>query len=228
MKERPIIFSSEMVQAILEGRKTQTRRVIKVTKKTEWLLTYNWTDEYIKNPDNYLVDDCPYGAIGDRLWVREKWRIVWWGEDPYKIEYADGTILSEPGDSSDYDNDAYARLTEQCSKDCDNARLEVDGEGYYILMDGVIPTRWRSPIYMPRWASRIMLEITNVRVERIQEMSPIDTVAEGVYHPQLNYGIAEGPYAIATFANYWDSLNEKRGYPWSSNPWVWVIEFKRI
>lgn len=228
MKERPIIFSAESVQAILEGRKTQTRRVVKEQpnrvryNNIVYKGKYGWEDEHGRRLLNL------YGAPGDRLWVREKWRIVWWGEDPYKIEYADGTILSEPGDSSDYDNDAYARLTEQCSKDCDNARLEVDGEGYYILMDGVIPTRWRSPIYMPRWASRIMLEITNVRVERIQEMSPIDTVAEGVYHPQLNYGIAEGPYAIATFANYWDSLNEKRGYPWSSNPWVWVIEFKRI
>jgi hypothetical protein len=232
MKERPIIFSNEMVQAILDGRKTQTRRVIKTTKKTEWLLTYNWTDEYIKNPDNYLVDDCPYGAIGDRLWVREKWRIVGFGEDPFVIEYADGVVLEEPGASHifDYDNDQYVKLTEQSCADCQNAGIMPDNDGYYYFENGIVPTRWRSPIHMPRWASRITLEITDIRVERLQEISERDCCLE--VGAELEYpGPGPEPYKRQmkeVFAYTWDSLNEKRGYPWSNNPLVWVIEFKQL
>ena len=220
MKERPIIFSSESVRAILELRKTQTRRVVKPNKKTEWLLCHDWVDEYIKDPDNYLVEECPYGKPGDTLWVREKWRIVEWGEYPYRIEYADGTVLDEPGNSSDYDNDAYARLSEHCTKDCDNAGLDVDSEGYYILKDGVVPTGWRSPMYMPRWASRIALEITDVRVDRLQDITFRDLQAEAL-------GIqGELTKAMEEYIQIWDSLNSKRGYPWSNNPWVWCLTFK--
>jgi hypothetical protein len=175
MKERPIIFSNEMVQAILDGRKTQTRRVIKTTKKTEWLMAYNWTDEYIKNPDNYLVDDCPYGAPGDVLWVRETWA------DPCGAQIP-----------------AYK---------ADNATAWEN-------------IKWRSPIHMPRWASRITLEITNVRVERVQEISFYELQQEGMQ--------GEHTKAVKEYIRLWDSLNEKRGYPWSDNPWVWVIEFERL
>ena len=204
MKERPIIFSADMVQAILDGRKTQTRRVIKVTKKTEWLLTYNWTDEYIKNPDNYLVDDCPYGLVGDRLWVRETW---------YNSIHSDG--FGEDGNEIVHDCAAYKSTgTFQCGKD--------DPIAY--------KRKYKSPIFMPRWASRITLEITDIRVERVQDISEEDCCLE--VGAALEYpGPGPEPYKRQmkeVFAYTWDSLNAKRGYPWSDNPWVWVIEFERL
>ena len=196
---------------------------MKPNQRTKWLLCYDWTDEYIKDPDNYLVKECPYGEPGDRLWVREKWRIVEWDIGlPYQIEYTDGVILQEPGDSSEYDFDSYRRLLLQCGEDCNKAGIEVDIDGYYILKDGVVPTQWRSPIHMPRWASRITLEITDVRVERLQDINFHDLQAEAV-------GIqGELARAMEEYIQIWDSLNAKRGYPWSSNPWCWVIEFQRV
>lgn len=190
MKERPIIMTAESVRAILDGRKTQTRRVIKSVAYWE---TIEMNKDYavvISKPYELTfrtILRCPFGVPGDRLWVRETW------------------ALAVPAGSS----------------------VRAERIPHYKA-DGEMLPRWKPSIHMPRWASRITLEITGVRVERLQEIKPIDTVAEGVYEPKLNYGKAEGPYAIATFANYWDSINAKRGYPWDSNPWVWVIEFERV
>ena len=220
MKERPIIFSNEMVQAILDGRKTQTRRVVKEQpnrvryNNIVYKGKYGWEDEHGRRLLNL------YGEPGDRLWVREKWRIVGWGGETYQIQYSDGTILEEPGDSSEYDEDAYMKLFEQCDKECTDAGLELDDDDYYIFKDGVIPTRWRSPIHMPRWASRITLEITDFWAQRVQEISFYELQQEGMQ--------GELTKAVKEYIRLWDSLNEKRGYPWSSNPWAWVIEFERL
>ena len=227
MKERPIIFSADSVKAIIDGRKTQTRRVVKPMLQDGASLAVVLSNGLAKFDygNGLYVDDrlCPYGARYNTLWVREKWRIVEWDIGlSYQIEYTDGVILQEPGDSSEYDFDAYRRLLLQCGKDCNNAGLDVDSEGYYILKDDIVPTRWRSPIHMPRWASRITLEITDVRVERLQDINFRDLQAEAV-------GIqGELTKAMEEYIQIWDSLNSKRGYPWSNNPWVWVIEFQRV
>ena len=175
MKERPIIFSADSVKAIIDGRKTQTRRVVKPNQRTKWLLCYDWTDEYIKDPDNYLVKECPYGEPGNGLWVRETWA------DP-----------------------------------CDE-RLPVYKADNATAYQSI---KWRSPIYMPRWASRITLEITDVRVERLQDINFQGLSAEGMYGELTN--------ALDRYEELWDNLNAKRGYPWSSNSWVWVIEFRKV
>jgi hypothetical protein len=179
MKEHPILFSSEMVMAILEGRKTQTRRAIKrqpiylegvwIWRRTEWL------DDKIIDPSP--LDLCPYGYPGDQLWVREAWA-------PQVLE--DGRKYKS-GDSVIY-------------------RADFCGEA--------LDYPWRPSIFMPRWASRIMLEIVNIRVERVQQIGGTDA-------------FAEGGFTVTQFIELWDKLNAKRYFLWESNPWVWVIEFKK-
>jgi hypothetical protein len=176
-RERPIIFGAESVRAIMEGRKTQTRRVIKLPPTSPTSLDLSDPNEPWRVVDGAIfietgwrscwVVECPYGSPRARLWVREAWR-------------------------------------EQAA---DQISYRADGE--------VEGARWRSPILMPRWASRITLEIAAVRVERLQEISDEDVAAEG--------GDSRNAFAV-----YWDALNAKRGHPWASDPWVWVLEFRRL
>lgn len=187
MKERPIIFTSEMVQAILDGRKTQTRRVIKNSSQVimRGLFKKAWEDI------------CPYGQRGDRLWVKE----AWWIPAGYQ---------------------ATVPLVEK-----DWWPVIYRASGNFGKHD------WKSPIFMPRWVSRITLEITGVRVERVQDISEEDARAEGEkYRTTKLVGKDGGLDFTATyrlgFERLWDSLNAKRGYGWETNPWVWVIGFKRI
>lgn len=176
MKERPILFSGEMVRAILEGRKTMTRRVIK--------------------PFVPIIDFCPYGKTSDRLWVRETFAHV--------------------SSWSHYN------------------RLAPNSKWLYRADKEWPVSRWKPSIFMPRLASRITLEITGVRVEQVRDISENDASAEGLqdWYPdpqKPNPYPNGGPYTnIQRFAALWDSINKKRGYGWDSNPWVWVIEFKRI
>ena len=187
MKERPIIFSGEMVRAVLDGRKTQTRRVVKFRHHTAKLLGQQFEHGL----------PCPYGEPGDRLWVRETW---------YPMQDVELSAI-------------------------DNSPIEVvykadwDRDGTTIEEAHDIGVYWKPLIFMPRWASRITLEIMNVSVERLQEISDVDALAEGIQikpegipitTPKKWYGI------------YWNRLNAKRGWPWESNPFVWVIEFKML
>lgn len=211
MKERPILFSSEMVRAILDGRKTQTRRVINPQPEYVWGYGIrNGEDHFsahVRYPGSHQPDPwikCPYGVPGDRLWVRETHGFVYPEEFDVplrdcKIEYRADLA---PG-NIDYPGQWPA----------DEARGNPDAP------------KWRPSIHMPRWASRILLEITAVRVERLQDIDPLDCVAEGAsgYDTALSLDTH-----IKRFSDLWDKLNTKRGYPWSSNPWVWVIEFKKL
>jgi hypothetical protein len=245
--ERSIIFSSEMVRAILDGRKTQTRRVIKpqpngFTDGIAWIYedveiaNKDFTITVIKN--KYIKRlSCPY-EIGMKLWVREKWRIVGWAEGkPLLLEYFDGVKAEEPGDSSNYDEEKYCQYFIDCSDDCERAGLVPDENGYYSCLGNNIPTRWRPSIHMPRWASRLTLEIINVRVERVQDISEEDAIAEGVQKEfeidlsqfrNLNTNFGDISTYKLGFKHLWNSINLERGFGWDSNPWVWVIEFKRI
>lgn len=274
MKERPILFNGEMVRAILEGRKTQTRRIIKGNfNHMRWCPIQKsnrydgWEDEH-GNPY-----PCPFGVPGDRLWVRETWRIYGWHEgEPFNLQYkADGSVLSEPSNSEYYDEDKYTQLGIDSGDDCERAGIEPDNYGVYHFEEGTdLPTRWRPSIHMPRWASRITLEITGVRVERLHKISEEDARAEGIdylfnqedcetvvgivgtkpedhgyknylWHGDYgNYGMGNKqsdswPYqfsgykdAVGSFSSLWEKIHAKLGYPWASNPWVWVIEFRRL
>lgn len=203
MRERPILFSGEMVRAILAGRKTQTRRVIKPqpSNMDEW----SGMGEFIDGRygfQNAVGNDyfCPLGKPGDRLWVRETWGMS------VRRDGAGGTgeFITHKAD----DPDAI-----YCSAACGTN----------------IPIKWHPSIHMPRWASRITLEITDVRVERVQEISIDDIRSEGVMQrfPKVNDQFTPGILRVQ-FMNLWNSMYSKRGYGWESNPWVWVVSFKVV
>jgi len=178
VKEKPILFSSEMVNAILDGRKTQTRRIMKpqpkyFDKSPHW----RWKHSSKFGPIAVASGDRPsiFGKFvpGERLWVREAW-----------AETTDGEVFYRATDEDDFRE----------------------------------PPPWRPSIFMPRKHSRITLEVTGVRVERLNEMKSADVVAEGF------------PFAsdLDAFKVLWNKLNNKPGFRWADSPWVWVISFRRI
>ena len=178
MKERPIIFSGPMILAILNGLKTQTRRVVK-PQPTDGRL---WPDEgshRIWGEDNRSLVPCgwcPYGQPGDRLWVRETWG------------------------------------------PCEGGFCYRASEGPNVKPDD---GKWHPSIHMFREASRLTLEIVEIRVERLQEITDKDAKAEGTC------GVACTQWGMPNFQWLWESINGKT-YPWHSNPWVWVVEFKKM
>lgn len=200
-----------MVRAILEGRKTQTRRVVRSLSDNEAI---NHDARYFMRSDGvavasgaifehdywvgqYVQRRCPYGVPGDRLWVRETW----------------------------FHDFEYDRLFYRADAD-------ADGTVPYLVhgcagggVGNAHIDRWRPSIHMPRWASRLTLEIKAVRVERLQEISEEDARAEGVEKAEATDGALS--YVLG-FSDLWDSINAKRGYGWHTNPWVWVVEFERV
>lgn len=211
MKERPILFSSPMVRAILEGRKTQTRRVFKgltppncagihTCKVDEGFAKFHLNGQLSMHEGEWTKS--PY-EVRDRLWVKETfaWHLCAGNEDHEQAHY-------------------------RADSDC-------------CPRDGERIRKWKPSIFMPRAASRITLEITGVRVERLNEIKATDCIAEGIEPYTINMGIG----SVTTFRNYrtgnmkaaaitsfetlWDSINAKT-HPWASNPWVWVLEFRKL
>lgn len=207
MKERGMIFNSEMVRAILDGRKTQTRRIMKVQPESNQLglllITdstkhsdigkYHWAESNATG--NHVRSNlflCPFGAAGDRIWVRETW-----------------------------------------------ARYNIDQDSHDMAYRATIPEdwpesgRWRPSIHMPRWASRILLEITDVRVERLNSIYDVDAMREGIQnlttcsHADFGIpGVVNAQHPVRAFQLLWESIYGADS--WRANPWVWVIEFKRV
>ena len=224
--ERPILFSGPMVRAILDGRKTVTRRIM--SPQPTGTAGKVWPDEdrwqWPSALARTMVDInearslSPYGCRGDRLWVRETWRYHGWTEDgaPW-IKYAadDSTRLVEriPDEWSDRLADIWADLS-------DDANMAIDGRA--------ADRKWRPSIFLPRWASRITLEVVGVRVERLQEIDADDVLAEGVDVPcDGECGATPCAIAIPRFVALWDGINGDRA-SWASNPWVWRVEFRRV
>jgi hypothetical protein len=192
MKQRPIIMSAESVQAILDGRKTQTRRVIK--KPEKWTIEKQ-DDELYLYEDIYgdhhnVIEKCPYGQIGDRLWVKESYTFANFGK-----------VTIYKSDKKDQFGEDWKITASQTNS-------------------------WKSPLFMPRSASRITLEITNIRVERLRDITQEDVAKEGIISVINDKVVCSNPND--TFIEQWDKLNAKRGYSWDSNPFVWVIEFRRV
>ena len=239
MKEHQILFNAQMVRAILDGRKTQTRRVMKPQPDSThdgepyWFIggyrAWRFTGTTaILRIGSFNPISSPYGKTGDRLWVRESWRIGAWDEDSgcVAIDYmADGYCRKEwIKPTNDPRGEIFARLWLQSANDARKVYGELD---QYDWQAGESPCRWRPSIHMPRWASRILLEVTEVRVERLQEISIQDAMAEGVAEtaPRLKdlEPCMEWRYA---YEDLWNVINGPGS--WDANPWVWVIEFRRI
>lgn len=229
MKERPILFSGEMVRTILEGHKTQTRRVVKFQPLHEGL-NFGWsgleaghycTDHpehgwvlRARRGDGCWEDKtkrifCPYGNIGDRLWVREAWQLLM----PCTVSFGSG---EDDWDWESEESDAIYSSKPEIGTLC------------YKADDPNSCNWWHPSIHMPRWASRITLEITNIRVERVNHITNEDAIAEGVWPPGEPYYDGIGDTPRDSYRVLWDFLNAKRGYSWDSNPWVWVLEFRKV
>jgi len=228
VKERPILFKASMIRALLAGTKTQTRRIAK-WKPCEAGLNLNFSGLEAgcyanDNPatgwvlrsrdgggcwnDRTWPLHCPYGTVGDRLWVRETFQPLWSGDRcPASLADPAGWALGYPAS---------------------------DGVQEYHDPDDGLVTRCKPGIHMPRWASRITLEMTNVRVERLQAITEDDALAEGVDVGTSQPATVNGrPGSVVffnardAFAYLWNAINGDRA-AWASNPWVFVIEFRRV
>lgn len=214
MKERPIIMDGRSVRAILDGRKSQTRRVVQ--PQPDWLAEvtharvgvpdFVWPIGSLGQQCGRPITNLPYGSVGERLWVRETWMHTFEGENADACHY-----IADAGTS----RWLQARTENE-------ARTNWKG-------------RWRPPLHMPRWASRLLLEITEIRVERLQAVSHADCIREGCggdsqdIADELAMAEATGDgddRLIEQFAATWDETNAKHGLGWKTNPWVWVIGFR--
>ncbi|EAB1468735.1 hypothetical protein AB4T27_003319 [Salmonella enterica] len=240
MKERGMIFNREMVRSIIDGRKTQTRRIMAIQPEHSELGLRRVIDS--KNGrDNgkYFWSQsgacglkmrskmfgCPYGEVGDRIWVRETWSDVNLDGAPAVAYRADDEVYDLMEDES--------LLDEGGSFNYQDPRVcKYQFAAWHSDLISGIEGNWRPSIHMPRWASRILLEITDVRVERLNAISQEDAQAEGMeltgwrptYSDPDSGGEVCTPYD--NFAQLWSSIYGEES--WQGNPWVWVIEFKRI
>lgn len=174
---------------------------------------------------NETMLHCPYGARGDQLWVREAWRIGAWDADEgaFSIDYCDGPRREWLTPPDDHDGENFNALWLNCCDELECKGVEPGDDGGYRWQPGESPLRWRPSIHMPRWASRITLEITGVRVERLQDISEADAIAEGVTN---SLHLPGGRFANENFAHLWWTINGDGS--WEANPWVWVVEFRRV
>ena len=235
MKERGIIFNSEMIRAIIDGRKTQTRRVVNnvIPGNCLWLKkptkTRSGTTTHILDAPKYNL--CPLGKIGDRLWVRETYSLLG-NEDACPIDWNDN-IVNDKTEAARI----YRASCAQKSGDYGLWSIPDDADWKPHTKEMKFEGQWTPSIHMPRWASRITLEITNVRVERLNNISARDVVAEGLiqlpasgryvrFEGAQHFGLAYRDHKEA-FADLWDEVS-KPDCNYESNPWVWVIEFKRV
>ena len=222
MKERPIPFSAPMVRAVLNGTKTQTRRVVKPVGDDDCFVLQDYGDGWwpYRSDDGEsslkigmeIPHSCPYGQPGDRLWVREAWRV------PAEFDRVKPSDLHAPS----------------------NGLLGTPVVYETTRHESVQFGKLRPGMFMPRWASRITLEVISVRVERLQEISRDDAEAEGIERtgPGITYPFRDYlagpddwrrrfyPRAIDSYRSLWEQINGQGS--WEANPWVWVVEFRRL
>lgn len=210
MKERGMIFNAEMVRAILDGRKTQTRRIVKLQPDEDGLAKVTngpWVDT---SERNYR---CPFGDVGDRIWVRETFQGPLFDYEQMEAYLEDSSRFEKP---------------EFCQYAADGGHRPE-----YQDADDNLRHGWRPSIHMPRWASRILLEITDVRVERLNSIHDVDAMREGIQnlttcsHADFGIpGVVNAQHPVRAFQLLWESIYGADN--WKANPWVWVIEFKVV
>lgn len=200
---KPILMSAPMVRALLDGRKTQTRRVMKpqpVLKTPRNFVFPNDAPKQFQDGDD-IREASPYGPPGMLLWVRETWCPV--NDRPeggeFWVDYR----------ATPWDDESYPA-------------------GWHNEPDHMEALRWRLSIHMPRWASRLTLEVTDVWAERVQDISPEGARAEGVEATGGEVALRDQRLTVHqhAFANTWDAINAKRGHGWDANPWVWAVAFR--
>lgn len=236
MKERPIIMTAESIGAILDNRKTQTRRVIKPQPPQKLDLCYQahtgpskgaWSFTDRDASRAYEMWHCPYGQPGDLLWVRETWKPIWYLDINWTCPGG------EPQENHDWcmlDPEARKLFEEDGGLDAPIAGYRADGELPELGADLEWAKVWTPSIFMPKWACRLWLRVTGVRVERVQDIGNHDAVAEGM-QPRENvpYTVGHTHFEMPrkVFTEGWDSINAKRGFGWDINPFVWVVSFER-
>ncbi|MFC7514584.1 hypothetical protein ACFQUU_06170 [Herbaspirillum sp. GCM10030257] len=208
MKERPILFSAPMVRTILDGSKTQTRRIAKPRRKPSLLEPSEWSDEYVMDPGNreWLMSDNPYGQPGDRLWVKETWTPL------------ENVRTSDPG-LDPIQRGLYYR---------------ADYPGDTLVHDDrpVEPVKWKSSLFMRRNQSRILLDVTGVRIEQLNDCSEADAITEGIrreldsWLDYSNPSCQMGINPVDSYRTLWEAINGAGS--WAANPWIWVVEFRRV
>ncbi|SAT23223.1 hypothetical protein [Klebsiella variicola] len=229
MKERGMIFNGEMVRALLSGRKTQTRRIIKdCTVGRDQISKFIQIEKkfigcYPEDVPELIRECCPYGIPGDRIWVREAFRVHSRATDV-------ATLVYKASERNSWTEQTHRVPVAVCNKPA-------------------TPEKWTPSLHMPRWASRILLEITGVRVERLNAISEEDAQREGVHTEVWDQTVVARNYAArdeffqfwsedmphyvemnqlyrSSFRSLWESIYGAEN--WQANPWVWVISFKRV
>lgn len=260
MKSTPIIICQDLMPATLDGRKTMTRRTkgLKMYNENpdEWefqrLIEHKGTliAQFRNTRFNSPLDvKCPFGQVGDELWIRETWRIESFMDgEPLLIGTKDGKWHEEDssGDEPNYE-EWHERICIQSTDDAMAAYKKGlcrydESDDYYKWDIGQSPCRWRSSMFMPKWACRCKKIIKSMRCERVQDITEEDAIKEGIAPAYKGEFIAQGvemismsgiktidyPYwdsAKEAFEKLWDKLNTKRGHPWEKNDWVWVPEW---
>lgn len=204
---KPILFKSELILAILDGCKTQTRRIIKPQPApspfsyqscgvVDGEAVFRSILGHANNPP-ILHYKCPYGKVGDKLWVRENVRTICYGR----------------GDEFAYGEHCIEYIADKQLVKCPDEHDKWWRHNWHVRPSTTIPS-----IHMPKWACRIFLEITGIKVEKVQDITEADAEAEGILCPGWYSG---------EFRKLWDSINKKRGFGWDMNPYNWVVKFKK-
>ncbi|HAW5564136.1 TPA: hypothetical protein JL066_002917 [Salmonella enterica] len=247
MNERGMIFNGEMVRAILDGRKTQTRRVMKpqpdpcpAPRGGHWwpsnaFKTMLHVEEEMQNNKGgwggLVGDACPFGDVGERIWVRETWATLG-NEDGCCVDWNDNLCKGDEKTAARI----YRASCEQRPGDYGLWSIPDNADWKPHTENQKFEGAWRPSIHMPRWASRITLEITDVRVERLHNISERDALREGLFQlpasgryclqPGMQYFGMASRSAKEVYSWLWASIYGEES--WAANPWVWVIEFKRV
>lgn len=221
MNERGMIFNAEMVRAILDGRKTQTRRVMKNQPAGDYPETpvlirnvgggFQWYGRYGESS----IFNCPFGDVGERIWVRETWATLG-NEDGCCVDWNDNLCKGDEKTAARI----YRASCEQRPGDYGLWSIPDNADWKPHTENEKFEGAWRPSIHMPRWASRITLEITDVRVERLNAITESDASAEGITDTGFGDLLVDG------YRYLWKSIYGDDS--WQANPWVWVIKFKRV
>lgn len=226
MKETPILFSGDLVRAVRTDRKTVTRRPVKwpVLSKSDGSKRRLFVESDVDEMNRLLSERrrhphqkfSPFGVAGDRLWVRETWAACYLATDITDERYS---LSVDPKEW----------------KPAEPGTLDTAHLAYRSDSDEPITGPWRPSIHMPRWASRITLEVKSVRIERLQDISEEDAIAEGVNPAPAHGKWVERPRgdgghwsARKAFCDLWDRIYAKQNLPWANNPWAWRVEFRRV